>query len=401
MSPGGRPVRVLVTDGDSRSALAVVRSLGRRGYSVVTSGERRRCIAAASRYSTGFVQYPSPAREPDAFVATVLESVGSRHIDILIPTTDVTTLLLTRHRARLPAGCALPFSTFESISEASDKARLVDLAQKLGVPVPGTTVIASPAELALHAGRMRYPLVIKPARSRVRVGSGWVACGVRYASSERELLAITAGLLPEMFPLLLQERITGEGVGVFACYDRGSPVAFFSHRRLREKPPSGGVSVLSESAPLDPDALELSTRLLHALSWHGVAMVEFKRDDRDGSLRLMEINARFWGSLQLAIDSGVDFPALLADLARQEPVSAPSDYKVGVRNRWLLGDLDVLISVMRSRRSSLNLPTGFPSRLGLLVQFMRFWRPDLHYDVLRLEDPMPGIVEFAQWLSIS
>ena len=120
--------------------------------------------------------------------------------------------------------------------------------------------------------------------------------------------------------MLLQERIEGPGVGVFVCCDRGEPVALFAHRRLREKPPSGGVSVLCESAAARSDRRATSaTRLLQALDWRGVAMVEFKRDLRDGSLRLMEINGRFWGSLQLAIDAGVEFPGRRWSIAKDEP----------------------------------------------------------------------------------
>src|SRR5205085_6819270 len=98
---------------------------------------------------------------------------------------------------------------------------------------------------------------------------------------------------------------------VFALFDRGALVADFAHRRLREKPPAGGASVLSESAPVDPCLREQVVRLLGSIGWHGVAMVEYKHDLRSGATVLMEVNGRFWGSLQLAVDAGVDFPFLL------------------------------------------------------------------------------------------
>ena len=156
-----------------------------------------------------------------------------------------------------------------------------------------------------------YPLVVKAHRSRVRSESAWQSTAVKYVRDrvelQRELNARTA----YEFPLLIQQKIQGPGIGVFMCYDRGRPIATFSHRRIREKPPTGGISVLSESIAVDPEARDYSERLLSALRWHGVAMVEFKADNRDGRPKLMEINGRFWGSLQLAIDAGVDFPAIL------------------------------------------------------------------------------------------
>ena len=131
---------------------------------------------------------------------------------------------------------------------------------------------------------------------------------------------------------MLQERIVGPGVGVFACYRDGRPVALFSHRRLRERPPWGGVSVLSrERAAASRARASTPRRLLDELGWHGVAMVEFKQDVRDGIPKLMEINGRFWGSLQLAIDAGVDFPALLVRGVEPTRVEPQAPYRSGSR----------------------------------------------------------------------
>ena len=103
---------------------------------------------------------------------------------------------------------------------------------------------------------------------------------------------------------------------MFALFDRGRLVAEFSHRRLREKPPAGGASVLSESLPVDPRLREFALRMLGPIGWHGVAMMEYKQDRRTGDFVLMEVNGRFWGSLELAVAAGVDFPFLACQLAR-------------------------------------------------------------------------------------
>mgnify|MGYP003336754857 CR=1 FL=1 len=65
------------------------------------------------------------------------------------------------------------------------------------------------------------------------------------------------------------------GGGVFMCYQCGKLIAQFNHRRICEKPPSGGMSVLCESAPVSPQAKQYAQALLDALGWEGVAMVEF------------------------------------------------------------------------------------------------------------------------------
>lgn len=389
-------MRILVTDADNRSALAATRSLGRRGDVVVVAGERHPGLASASRYCSARASYPSPFKNPIGFVDAVAAAAREHAIDVIMPMTEVTTLLLTEHQNRLPDHCRLPFAATDVVAQASDKSHVLQLAQQLGVPTPRTTIVRSVSD-ANDLAIGEYPVVVKPARSRVLTPSGWISSGVTYANNDSELRAQLTALRPELYPVLLQERIHGPGVGVFACYAEGQPVAWFAHKRIREKPPSGGVSVLRESAPLEPLATEYASKLLSRLGWRGVAMVEFKRDNRDGSLRLMEINGRFWGSLQLAIDAGVDFPALLADIAMGREVPAPRAYRVGVRTRWLWGDIDALLAVMLKNRRSLNLPPGYPGRWRTLWDFCHFWGRDLHYEILQRDDPRPWLLETRRW----
>jgi predicted ATP-grasp superfamily ATP-dependent carboligase len=137
-------------------------------------------------------------------------------------------------------------------------------------------------------------------------------------------------------------------------------------------------------------------RLLGPLGWHGVAMVEFKEDDRTGRPMLIEVNGRFWGSLQLAIDAGVDFPVLNGQLALGQPPDVPPIFKVGLKSRWLLGDLDHLL--IRLLHSDRDLPDTAPSKLKTLNDFLKFFGPTLRYDVWRRDDPRPALHEIRQYL---
>jgi predicted ATP-grasp superfamily ATP-dependent carboligase len=127
-------------------------------------------------------------------------------------------------------------------------------------------------------------------------------------------------------------------------------------------------------------------------------MVEYKLDRRTGQPLLMEVNGRFWGSLQLAIDAGVDFPYLLYRLALGDYVEAPEAYEVGVTNRWLLGDLDHALARLFKKDRDLDLPEGFPSRLRTVVEFAKFYRPGLRYEPLSLTDPRPFFYELSEYV---
>lgn len=391
-------MRVLITDGDTRQALAATRALGRAGHSVVVVADDLPCLAGVSRYASAAQACPSGVVEPGRFGAAIASRIREQHIDVVLPMTEISTLLLTRDRGLLPQSCSLPFASYGAVRRASNKAEVLELARSLGIPVPATRIVRSLIDAPTIADSLELPVVVKPACSRVLTQTGWISNSVSYATNTAELAALLNGLPPESYPVLLQERIQGPGVGIFLLFDKGRPVARFSHCRVREKPPSGGVSVLCESVLPDRIAAGQAEALLERLEWHGPAMVEFKRDARDGMLRLMEINGRFWGSLQLAIDAGVDFPALLLDVARgASPTHAPS-YRVGVRSRWLGGDLDALLMTMLKNHDQLKLPAGHPSKLLSLWSFLHPWVKETRYEIERWGDLRPAVLEWRRRL---
>ncbi len=155
---------------------------------------------------------------------------------------------------------------------------------------------------------------------------------------------------------------------------------------------------MSESLPVDPRLREFAVRMLGPLGWHGVAMMEYKQDRRTGELVLMEVNGRFWGSLELAVDAGVDFPFLAFELARGIRPAAPPDYALGVKNRWILGDLDHLLLRLARSAQALDLPDGAPSTARTLLDFLKVVEPKLHYEVLSATDWRPFAHELWQYL---
>ncbi len=390
--------RVLVTDGEQRAALAITRSLGAAGYEVFVCSPRTRSLAGASRYAQDEVTVPDPLRDAAGFAAAVSGLVNWRCIDLLMPVTDGSLVALLPCRAQMPS-VTLPFAHAAVHARLSQKGDVLAAAAALGVAVPAQTTIAS----AEHASRvplegLRYPLVLKPSPVLARANGAWIKPSVAYAGSAEQLRAHLKQWPVGAYPVLLQQRVVGQGIGVSLLRWDGRTVAAFAHRRLREKPPSGGVSVYSESIAPDPRLVAQSEALLEHFGWQGVAMVEYKTDGASGRTYLMEVNPRFWGSLQLAVDAGVDFPALLAAAALGRPLSQPASYRVGVRSRSWWGDVDHLLARLRHDPAALALPPGAPSRGRAVRDFLALWRPGDRGDVLRWRDPMPFVRETIDWL---
>lgn len=390
--------RILVTDADSRAALAITRSLGRAGFYVGVAHHTESGLASSSKYCRKRILVPDAVQHPDSFVDAVDDATRAGRFDAVIPVTDVTTLALSQASEEGRFNCRMCIPSHKTLELAADKYRILEIAANLDIPAPRSRLITNAGDLQIDTVDFPFPVVVKPTRSRVRSGERWISTSVFYANSYAELERELGSLAPEFFPLLLQERIVGSGVGVFACYEHGRPIAFFSHKRIREKPPSGGVSVLRESVPVDPIAGEHTRKLLDHLQWHGVAMVEYKLDERDRKLKIMEVNGRFWGSLQLAIDAGMDFPVMAAALALGNEVTPIRSYRTGIQSRWLWGDIDALLSLLFKSPKNLNLPPHHPGRWVTLLHFSIPWYPGLRYEVFSVSDFRPWLHETRRWL---
>jgi predicted ATP-grasp superfamily ATP-dependent carboligase len=386
---------VLLTDGDQRSTLAAVRALGRAEIPAYVGESTPRSLAGRSKYCAGQITYPSPTKHPCEFRQFLVEQAVTGRYRVLLPMTDVTVQLVAGMRDELNGKIIVPMPRWEQIRAAQDKRALLPLAADAGLETPATYTRNPGESPESLADRITYPVIVKPRFSKEFRDGQWFSGTVHYAADRERFLSAYRECERVTSDPVVQEKIVGSGIGVFLLVWDNKLMAAFSHRRLREKPPSGGVSVFCESIPPQQDLIERSFRLLQKLNWQGVAMVEFKVDQRDRQPKLMEINARFWGSLQLAIDAGVDFPVLLYRLAVGDAVTPQFDYRVGVRSRWLLGDLDHLLIRLRAPHGQ---PQNGASKFTAYKNFLA-WNHRSRQEVFRMDDPAPAWHELKQYVS--
>lgn len=388
-------VRILLTDPEQRAALAAARALGRRGWHVTTLGERPG-LAGVSRYTARHVALDMGAgHDPARLREAVAAAVRAGAIDVIVPVTDRASRALLGADAALGAKVAGP--SREAYLSASDKAGLLATAHQCGLRVPVQHLLASPgSQLPPQVGSGWT--VVKPAQSVAEVGGTMVNTTVRYAQGREALETLVTSYPAAAYPLLLQERIIGDGEGVFLLRRQRRTMLTFAHRRVREKPPAGGVSTCRVSIVPPADLTGRCEALLDTLGYEGAAMVEFKREAATGEPVLMEINARLWGSVQLAIDAGVDFPSALVQTTLGLPLDLPQMPQVGVRSVWELGELDHAWALARKSAAALHLPPGTPAGWGAALRALLDRAPGDVPEVFRWNDPRPFLAELSRWL---
>jgi predicted ATP-grasp superfamily ATP-dependent carboligase len=378
--------RVLVTDAGRGSAIAVIRSLGRRGLEVIAADHDPRSPGFRSRYAARRLVYPDPRAHPAEAVEALHRQAAAGLVDLIVPVSDELLLPLARARSDFAGLSALAIPDDDALERVTDKAATLELAQRLGVPVPRTVLAHGTDDAVAAAQALGWPVALKPSASRVLRDGAFACFEVAYADGPEALAARMAGFAGRC-PVLVQEYRAGEGHGVELLAERGRPLMVFQHRRLHEVPITGGASSLRESVPVDAELLGHATRLIEELRWTGLAMVEFRVGA--GGPVLMEINGRIWGSLPLAVKSGVDFPWGLAALHLGLDGGAASAPTIGVRSRNLGLELVWIASVLRRRRRYPFLAA--PRRRDGVGAALRLPLPRDGFDVVCRDDPAPGV----------
>ena len=342
------PGRVVVTDGEFKHTLGIVRALAARGHEVHVIAQSSRAPSVHSKSAQAWHAAPAPAAP--GYDARLIEIVMALAPVSVVAVGNGSVAAADRLREQWPAGvrCALP--PREGFAIANDKARTGELARASRVRTPRERVVMDESAARATLAEFGAPLVLKSAREEGRKVVRYVRAPEELADAFHDVRArASAGVLA-------QEFITGDGWGFSALYWHGRRVRHFMHRRVREWPPSGGASACAESVPEFPELERAGTMLLDALQWHGVAMVEFKGGDvhaaaaaRNGggpsvaggasasaSLALMEINAKFWGSHDAALAAGVNFPADMLALLEGRALPQQGPYPAR-RISWPLG----------------------------------------------------------------
>lgn len=380
------PVDALVLDAKERQSLVMVRELGRAGLSVGAVGSDHGAAAFSSRWCGFAAVLPHMNHEPRAYADGLLSLLDRYRARAVIPSSDGAVEVLRAHRATIERHTGLAIGSEQALYIAVSKPRTLAIAAELGIAVPRSIPLADPGDVPNALKEIGYPAVLKPQQSWVErdgIANRLVCRAVRNADDAKryvEEVAEVGGAL------VAQEWLPGAREAISLIYANGRVWARFAQVAHRMLPPLGGSSVLRESIALPADAAGGAEQLIRTINLEGYSEVEFRRD-RAGRPVLMEINPRLSASVEIAIRSGINFPLLLYQWAAGEPLEAVTEYRQGIRMRWLGGDVRYLRETLMHQGEPDVPPIG--RTIGTFL--LDFARPAA-YDYIDAGDLRPALL---------
>lgn len=368
------------------SSLACLRSLGRRGVNTIAVSDRRTAPEFYSRYCGESHVVPSPYDRAIDYKDALLALSRREDVRAITPIREADVYLLSKYRSEFRPHIAPLWPPRETIDTVYDRIRLIAAAREAGVTVPRTLRFDDVSDWSSkQIVKPRYAILtadyvesIEPTKLANPGSTRYLEPGI---APDPDDLRSRMGHLP-----IVQEYVPGQEYALWALYDHGEPVATCQKHQIRGYTYAGDASVARETVSI-PELEEAGRALLDHLEWHGPASVQFIRNAGTGEFTLLEINPRFWLSVQCPIQAGVDFPYYYWQLANDEPVDAPERCPVGVATHLLRGELLYLNSVLRDDYPLVE-PPPFSAAVWAVARSIV---DQPHFDYLDLDDPVPFV----------
>lgn len=383
----GSPGRVLLLDAHRNHSLAFARSMNEKGVEVTAGCRSRVGPGMLSRYVDDRYIHPDLVKSPDRFVDHLVRFLERNPHTAVIPMADRSHTVLSKHKPRIAeTGTHVGVEDWSTFTTANNKKTLTDLARTRSVPLPDTRAPESIAEVRQLRDDLPYPVLLKPRFTSVRDSNGRYReariSRDNYVEAPSELVTTYRRMVEQhdyfrQHPPIVQEVIPGTTVATGAISADGEILVYFQEMRERTYPIEGGVGAVRKGI-YEPEMLEYSREIVDALEWTGPVYVEFMMTPA-GEFYLIEVNGRYWGSLALAVNSGVDFPWYHYRQLLGEEIEWDHPYRIGMRQRRLFYT-DIKWLLAKLARGELD---AVPTFLGSFLT--------TRDDVLRLEDPAPAL----------
>jgi predicted ATP-grasp superfamily ATP-dependent carboligase len=365
----------------SVGSLACLRALGRRGVETVVAADARTRPEFRSRYCDERALVPDPFENLTGYRDALLELVREPKVRTVTPMREADAYVLSRYYDAFEEHVTPVWPTFEGLEGVHDRVRLVETARNVGVSTPET-------ELLDEVEDWDRELVVKP-RYALLTPEYTETDGIRSPGSarfldpgvepDRETIYEQMGHVP-----IVQEYVPGKVYAFWALCDRGEAVAACQRVQLRGYKYAASASVYRRTVDI-PELDAAGRALVDGLDWHGMASIQFIRDEDTGAFELLEFNPRFWGSLHCAIRAGLNLPYHYFRVAGGETIEADPGYQLDVGTHLLRGELVHLHSVLTDEYPVVD-PPRFSTRAREVLTSL-YEQPN--FDYLSLDDPRP------------
>jgi D-aspartate ligase len=366
---------VVMLQSGHHGGLGIARTLGRLGVPVYSVDSTRWEVAFSSQYCRGRFLLDLESEHAVAVLQDIGRKLPGR--PILMPATDRGCIWVAENAAALREVFSFPDQDAAMVRTLCDKGRMQELAARNGVPIARSVVPYSKLDVARFIESAVFPVMVKGTDAEsLRRRTGATKFIVH---SGRELSELYAKAEDREAPnLLIQEFIPGEDWMFDGYFDAHSNCLFgMTAKKIRRFPAKTGVTSLGICLENDT-VYRTTTMFMKAIGYRGILDIGYRRDERDGTYKVLDVNPRIGCTFRLFAASGMDVArALYLDLTGQ--AVPPAQTAEG--RKWVVEDFDFFSALRSWREGTLSFKEWARSFVGVQEAACFAW-----------DDPLPFLM---------
>lgn len=388
---------ILIVGLTSQTAISLLRSFGKKRIQVYGINNKKNANYYSKYLTKGYIfsefDMLSGFENNEKLIDYIEQIIKKHEIDYVITFFDSLIILLNKYRYRLEKITKLLIPGEDSFIKTIDKNKTLKIAKKLKIPVPETIVVTDLNDLD-KCKDLDFPVVVKPSsryyKNHVQAERDFKR---HYFHSYQNLLIFFKKYNPCKYkPVFVQEFCNGEDIGFPIFFKKGRCITCMQYKVVRMYPHNGGSPICRETTKTDPELKEYSLRLLSYMEWDGIAEIDYIKDNKDGKIKMLEVNGRFWASLPLAEKAGLDFPSMLYSSDDDIRKASIFKYKIGTKCRILSSDTAWLSDILFNRAYKENI--AIPTKSSAILSYLKSFGPRTKYDFGSWDDPLPLLGDF-------
>jgi len=310
-----KSISVLIPDGESHLLNRVINGLAQvKGIKIYIMSYKKNNAMRYSRYVHKFSYYPNTNSNLD-WIANINKEIEKHDIDLVMPIWEVGIKTLITHRDKIlfKERLGLMPSLFD-FNTAINKGLLSAHLDAFNIPNPKSVLVESIHQLD-NVDTLQFPILIKPLEG---FGGGH---GIRKFNTKVDVESYMVEKNID-YKLIVQEYIEGYDIDCSVLCKEGNILAFTIQK--------GNMIDASEFAPqigldflYEHDLYKVVEKLMESLHWSGVAHIDMRYDKNDNQFKVIEVNPRFWMSLNASQIAGINFTELYCRASLNEEFKKP------------------------------------------------------------------------------
>lgn len=296
-------ISILIPDGEHKALRSILNCLSKAPkVKIIVLSNKNSIYLRFSLIIFRFIYFP-PALDIKRRIKLIEEVAKVNKVDVILPISEDTIQLFLENKLHFQDFDKLcPLPGLSDFLIARNKDLFSEHLTAYNIPIPKTIILESNPQNQSNIDDLSFPILAKPTNNS---GGG---LGIKKLSNINDLKLFFKNR-DQTEKFILQEFISGYDLGVNVLCFEGKILSYTIQKGFLwgKKQFTSQIGLTFEN---NNRLLNIIENLTQSLNWTGVANIDVRFDEVENQFKILEMNPRYWDTIEGSLIAGVNFPYL-------------------------------------------------------------------------------------------